>query len=334
MEFQRPTALTTDSNGMVILERNPLDLPVFFIHNEIENYDLGYIKWHCHPEMEFAVVIDEPAEFFIGDRRIILRKGEGIWINANEMHMIRCPDGITSSTVYTILLMPELIAPRTNAIYRSYVGPWIEDPELSYILFLEPIGWHREIVRTLLSLFSIQDKKELGYELAIQNAVSGIWLMMIQHQKEVPKQVISRTVLHSQKRIRTMMGYIQSNFQQKISLQDIADAAHVSKSECIRCFKKNLDTTPIRYLTEYRLETAARRLILSGDPVNSIAVSCGFDDLSYFDRLFRTSYGMPPSQYRRKNGKNPDIKNAGTEEKKKYRQKEIHKKGGKHESEY
>ena len=38
MEFQRPTALTTDSNGMVILERNPLDLPVFFIHNEIEKW--------------------------------------------------------------------------------------------------------------------------------------------------------------------------------------------------------------------------------------------------------------------------------------------------------
>ena len=78
-----------------------------------------------------------------------------------------------------------------------------------------------------------------------------------------------------------------------------------AKANVSAASRKNLDTTPIRYLTEYRLETAARRLILSGDPVNSIAVSCGFDDLSYFDRLFRTSYGMPPSQYRRKNGKNP-----------------------------
>lgn len=303
MEFQHLTDFTTDSEGMVLLERDILDLPIIFIYNEVEKYNLGYIRWHFHPEMEFTVVGDNPVEFYIGDRRIILRKDEGIWINSNEMHMVRCPEGISHAALYTVLLMPEFLAQKTDSIYRKYVQPWIQDPELSYVLFLESIDWHRQVIQALTSAFKMSKQQEFGYELSIRNEISKIWMKMIQHQKEIPKQISSRTTLHSQMRIRTMVNYIQEHCAERLTLTQIADSAHVSRSECIRCFKKNLNVTPIQYLNEYRLENAAELLISSAESINRIAGRCGFEDLSYFGKLFRAAHGVSPSQYRRINGK-------------------------------
>ena len=96
-----------------------------------------------------------------------------------------------------------------------------------------------------------------------------------------------------------MLSFIKENYGNHISLDDIADSAHVSRSECIRCFKKNVGETPVRYLTDFRIESAANMLIMTEEPVNEIATICGFDDMSYFSKTFKNKKGVSPSQYRK-----------------------------------
>lgn len=302
MNFIHQTELLTDESGMVKLEHESLKPPILFLYNEVQKYSQGYIKWHWHPEMEFNMVKDNPVEIYIEDRRIVLRKGEGIWINSNKMHMVRCPEGFDSATIYTILFLPEFIAHKSSYIHQKYVLPWLNDPEMCYVLFLEDIEWHKDVLKLLENAYFTHGGQSYAHELSIHNSICQAWLTMLQHEKEVPKQVISRTERHSQDRIKTMIEFIQENYTEHLTLYQIADAAHVSKSECIRCFKKNLDMTPIQYLTEYRMETAARLLISSSDTVRRIAEHCGFDDVSYFSKQFRTLHGVTPSEYRRING--------------------------------
>lgn len=299
MNLMRKTKLDTDNTGLETLEHDVLDLPIIFLYDEVEKYNQGYIKWHWHPEMQFFVVRDNPVEVFVEDRRIVLRKGEGMWINSNRMHMIKCLEGMHSAMLWTVLMLPEFISQKTSPIYKKYIQPWIEDAELSYVLFLESIAWHEEAVELLVLAFELLEKRAFGYEMSVHNCISRLWLTMLEHQKEVPKQVISATELHSQTRLKTMASYIHKNYAQHITLIQIADSAHVSKSECIRCFKKNLDVTPIQYLTEYRLEAAEKILLSSDDMINTIAARCGFEDFSYFARLFKERYGSTPSKYRK-----------------------------------
>ena len=96
-----------------------------------------------------------------------------------------------------------------------------------------------------------------------------------------------------------MLSFIKENYGNHISLADIADSAHVSRSECIRCFKKNVDETPVRYLTDFRIESAANMLLMTEKPVSEIAATCGFDDVSYFSKIFKNAKGLSPSQYRK-----------------------------------
>ena len=107
MEFVRNTDICTDESGREIFQHEMLHPPVLFYYDEVEKYNQGHIKWHWHPEMEFIIVRDNPVEIYVEDRRIILRKGEGIWINANKMHMVRRVEGMSSAALFTILFLPE-----------------------------------------------------------------------------------------------------------------------------------------------------------------------------------------------------------------------------------
>ena len=121
MKFVRNTDIHTDDTGRAVIQHEALRPPILFFYDEIEKYSQGEIKWHWHFEMEFILVRDNPVEVYVEDRRIVLRKGEGIWINANTMHMVRRVDGIPSASLCTILFLPSL-AVRSGAVSCTSAG--------------------------------------------------------------------------------------------------------------------------------------------------------------------------------------------------------------------
>ena len=95
-----------------------------------------------------------------------------------------------------------------------------------------------------------------------------------------------------------MLTFIQANYDRQLTIEEIAAACAISTSECIRCFRSTIGTTPIAYLKSYRLQQAALKLQLSTDKISAIAESCGFQEMSYFAKSFREMYGCTPSEYR------------------------------------
>ena len=96
--------------------------------------------------------------------------------------------------------------------------------------------------------------------------------------------------------IRSMVGYIQNHYQHRILLEEIAGAGAVCRSRCCQLFKEKLHTTPMNYLTRYRLDKACD-LIREGSSITDAAFTVGFQGLSYFSESFKKAYGITPSQY-------------------------------------
>ena len=82
-------------------------------------------------------------------------------------------------------------------------------------------------------------------------------------------------------------------------MRSIAAAASLSDSECLRCFRTSIGSTPIQYLKHYRLQQATSLLISTDKKITDIALSCGFQDVSYFTKSFREHLGTTPTQYRK-----------------------------------
>ena len=76
--------------------------------------------------------------------------------------------------------------------------------------------------------------------------------------------------------------------------------AVVSAGESKRVVRATIDTTPIRYLRQYRIRQAARLLCHTEERISDIASSCGLHDMSYFTKSFREQLGCTPTEYRRR----------------------------------
>ena len=113
-------------------------------------------------------------------------------------------------------------------------------------------------------------------------------------QDEVPVSYTSDISLQ-----RRMNTYIYEHYQEKITLDDIAGAAGVSRSKCAGLFRKYTQKTPVNFLNSYRLEMAARMLTSTDEPVSYIANACGIGEQSYFNRLFMKEFGCTPLEWRK-----------------------------------
>ncbi len=95
--------------------------------------------------------------------------------------------------------------------------------------------------------------------------------------------------------------YLEKNFTQKLSLEEIAAAFDISVSKLCHDFKKTFHYTVISYLLNLKL-TYARSLLLSNRTTKlpEISLACGFEDLSYFCKAYKAKFGVTPTEDRKK----------------------------------
>ena len=100
-------------------------------------------------------------------------------------------------------------------------------------------------------------------------------------------------------RIYIVADYIILHPSEKYTPQKMAEMADLSKQRFSSLFKINMGKTPMEYVREIRLTTAARALLVSNDNINDIAYACGYEDTNYFIREFKSAFGFTPNQYRK-----------------------------------
>lgn len=101
-------------------------------------------------------------------------------------------------------------------------------------------------------------------------------------------------------RIQTSLTYIRKHMDDKLEIDELAKMACMSKDYFIRLFRQETGDTPNAFITKRKLEKAELLLVTTSLPVNRIADSLGYDDYSYFNRIFKKNSGMTPMQYRKK----------------------------------
>ncbi len=96
--------------------------------------------------------------------------------------------------------------------------------------------------------------------------------------------------------ISDAISYIRTNFKDNtLCVPDICHRCGMGETAFRRSFKRNLNRTPIEYITELRLENA-KDLILSGESIERAAIQSGFCDPKYFSRLVKKRFGCTPRQ--------------------------------------
>lgn len=98
---------------------------------------------------------------------------------------------------------------------------------------------------------------------------------------------------------KEMVSYIQQNYMGKILLREFGEQFHLSEKYISRYFKEHFHITLSQYVTYLRLEHAKQMLQETDISVTEVAMQSGYQNISYFIRSFKKTYGVSPLKYRK-----------------------------------
>ncbi|UIR56970.1 AraC family transcriptional regulator [Sphingobacterium sp. SRCM116780] len=104
---------------------------------------------------------------------------------------------------------------------------------------------------------------------------------------------------HKSRRIAQICNYIENNYEKQISLAQVSDMIGMTETSLSHFFKKRTSRTFSKFLTEVRVSQALKLLINTTHTISEISYSCGFNNLSNFNRTFKSVKGLTPSDYRK-----------------------------------
>lgn len=256
----------------------------------------GFGIMHWHHDLQVIYVRTGRIELATLEGRLQVSAGEAVVVNTGVVHRIVREAG----AAYASLIFPlTLLANQVDGPIRRAIARIAGNAGAPIIALAQRSAWHDEAIGCVLRALSAwQNGADATDELAAYHAfvaLHELFLLLVEHiEASDPKPA---TVTNE--RMRAFLPFIAERYAEPISLADIAGAADVSESECLRCFRESLQTTPYRYLLDYRLERAAELLENGNETVAGIAAATGFNQPSHFAKLFRERTGLSPRAYRK-----------------------------------
>jgi len=294
MKTIQQTKIITDESMMEIIPHGTPNFPFQYYYDDIHKYENQYIDWHWHSEFEFISVKKGRVLCTIGNTKIALREGDGLFINSGIIHGFEAPE---EGIIPNILFSPAFLAPEGSLIYNRFLES-LADSDISHMVLQPEAAWQREILLMLSEIYRLCDHQDIAWELDVQSLTGKIMAILSRHKTGLITNKKTGITPISQARLKRMTQYIEQHYPEKITLQDIANSADISKSEALRCFKNGVQAAPFVYLNRYRLHIAKSLLTGTTRPITDIAESVGFDSVSYFDRMFKRKFGMTPKAMR------------------------------------
>lgn len=242
---------------------------------------------HTHPFAELFYVKSGSGSFLIEDQNFPISKDELIIINPNVEHTEVSLDD------------PPL----------EYITLGVEDFQFSFshkgsYLALKDKNITKNLGFYFASILEEVENKAPGYELICQDFLEILTLRLM-HQTNSAFELIP--VVNTTRECSRIKRYIDSHYQDDITLDSLAKMAHLNKYYFVHAFTKFYGQSPIQYLTMRRLQTSCDLLESSDYTISEIAQLSGFSSPSYFAQCFRKNCGMTALTYRNRS-RNKDKK--------------------------
>ena len=292
------TEILTDHTLMALELRWTPEYPIRFYLDIMDQFDRAGIHWHWHPELEFNVITRGTMEYYVENEHHTLTAGQGIFKNANILHMAQPASHTPDAEMFSGIMDAAFLAPPQSVIYQKYVAPFLGSQGLRSLCLSPQVPWQRQMLDLLRQSYALSQTETGAYELHIHRLMCQVWQAIAEHAQQLPRHDLTAAQRTDQVRAKQMIAFLQTHFREKLTLDQVAQAASVSRNTCLSCFRRVLGLSPMEYLTQRRLEYALHLLLTSDLPVAQVAEACGFGDASYFGKRFRKQMGLTPSQYR------------------------------------
>lgn len=200
----------------------------------------GFQVMHWHEDLQFIYVLDGEIEIKTLDTSVQVNKGSGIFINKNVIHLVKK----SLSCHYNSFIFPDYFLKfYFGSPAAAFVERIVGKDELPICCFPKEKNRCQSILSVLSRLADLENRKTEFYAYEVLCLLCALWLEVCRNI-QLPSGNTD-TIIGS--RMQKFLQYISEHYGEEISLDKLAGSANVSKSECLRCFKTSMQTTPYKY---------------------------------------------------------------------------------------
>ena len=255
---------------------------------------------HYHEEYELIYITSGQGQEFIGDSVKKYTIGDLVLIGSNVPHLHLC-DSITGKSIEQksicdILHFTSSIFPDNLASIQEY----------SFVKLVLEQGLHgvkfnsSKVVKTVLKMM-----KTINNKRGIERLITLLKILDLLGKSNDTTLISSithsgtATMQPTNEPIDKIFTYIISNFRKAITLNDVANYTKFNPASLCRYFKKITGKTIFDYLNEIRVEYACKLLSHSNLTISQIAYEVGFNNLSHFNKRFKSITQQTPTEYKK-----------------------------------
>lgn len=260
-----------------------------------------FVPLHWHKKTEIMQIHTGSCEVTIGNETFSSKPEDIFCINSEELHRIASND--ISLTYSTFIFSVDTLAFAVSDKAQLLLKPLIEDT-LRFPTQITDSAAKQLLSPLLHRILQAADQKKAGYELLVKAGLLQFTAELLYGGLLLPTDPVS---LHAsgyqRERLKSILSYLKQHLTEPLTLASMANTFHMSEKYFSRYFRNATGQTFTAYLNTLRMMHACKLLLETDHTVLEIALECGYENVSYFIRLFHTFMHCTPLQYRLLNQK-------------------------------
>lgn len=267
---------------------------------EVQLLEQHQEKVQFHPEIEILYGVSGNSKVRVQEKEYTLGKNDIILVNSNFAHSVTVEEeAVLCKIIISYRILAEVVQDGNYVFYcnslEDAIRPYIELQQLMKRIVLSFVGvlkrsecMRHGLVYELLAIL-MEYFRDTGRVETTEAAVEGTGQKRSMNKSQ-----------KSSERLQFIINYVNMNFQDAISLSQMAEEMYMSTSSLSRFFKKQTGIYFAEFVNQVRLNYAVRDLKETGKSITRVAIDCGFSNPSVFSKAFQQAYEMSPSDYRKR----------------------------------
>lgn len=264
------------------------DFPIEFYH--VDEKDPRYqMPYHWHPHIEIIRILEGRFNLILNGVNYELTRGDIVYIEDGMSH-----GGTPIDCVYECIVFDLKLLLKSDFITNTFIKRVLRHEVSIAPNAINSIKYKFNIFDFL---FEAMYRKVNGYEFDVIGSLYILYGCIYRNNlyKSTPNAKKSAEI--NSAKFKKAIDYIETHYADNITLNDMADAVGMSPKYFCRYFKNMSGKTPIGYLNYYRIERACEQMSTYDISVTEVAFSNGFNDISYFIKIFKEQKGVTPKQF-------------------------------------
>lgn len=267
-----------------------------------------HIPPHTHDFIELVYVVSGSAEHDMPGHRYPLRPGDVFVLEPNVYHSYTGSPH-EETVVYNVLFDPALLRAELDALLQMttfahffYFTPFMRT-NASFVPY-HPLAPDeaKQIEQQLDGMHNEYNRQLEGYQLVVKTRFIEclVWLSRFLTNKRPDERRRERGHTTDLERMDAIRHFIEAHYKQNLTLAGVSHIAGMSVSSFTAKFREATGTSLLEYKQRVQIRRACELLADTDRKILDVALEVGFNDISFFNRIFRKHRGMTPREYRKR----------------------------------